>query len=262
MVSTIEVHRSSLSQTLPKIEGENIGNHPIVVDLFKGFANIRPRMHKNPSKWSVDQVLNEMKSWGPNKQLSLKIISKKLVMLLALSSASRCSELAYLDINYMFQLPNGIKFNLNVHKKNRNSAILPGVVFFPSNPEDKILCPVDCLKEYIDRTKLMRKNDSRLIRGIIKPHDKITPPTISRWLTKIIAMSGGPQLNPKTRIGHSVRGAATSKGRDSGLSTADILKAGEWKSESVFRKHYYQQNFTPAFGKSVLSQGVEQVNKK
>ena len=173
-------------------------------------------------------------------------------MLLALSSASRCSELAHLDVNKMKYLPNGAKFQLVNHKKNKKAKCLPGEIFFPSIPAEPKLCPVSCLSTYIARTKSHRNKDSDLFRSFIKPFGKVTPTTVSRWLTQVIILAGGPVLKKKLK-GHSVRGAATSVALDKGLSIKDIIKAGDWKQDSVFFKHYYHPSDIEKFGKTVLS---------
>ena len=54
---------------------------------------------------------------------------------------------------------------------------------------------------------------------------------------------------------HSVRGAATSAAASVGVTTADILKAADWSSESVFTKFYYKPVRSDTFGEAVLSKG-------
>ena len=172
-------------------------------------------------------------------------------MLLAISTASRCSELAFLNIDHMVHLPNGIRFNLAKHKKNKKGNCLPGTVFFPSIPSNPILCPVKCLDCYINRTSSHREKDQFLLRSFIKPFGKVTPTSISRWLTQIIILSGGPVLK-KSHKGHSVRGVATSYGLDRGLSVNDIINAGDWKQDGVFFKYYYNPTSEGKLGKAIL----------
>jgi len=52
---------------------------------------------------------------------------------------------------------------------------------------------------------------------------------------------------------HSTRGAATSAAAAPGITTADILKAADWSSESVFTKFYYKPLSSSVFGEAVLS---------
>ena len=49
---------------------------------------------------------------------------------------------------------------------------------------------------------------------------------------------------------HSTRGAAASAAAAAGITTADILKAADWGSESVFTKFYYKPLRSSAFGEA------------
>ena len=52
--------------------------------------------------WDVQIVINYIKSeWGYSESLSDKFLTLKLVMLMALTSASRASAIHHLDIRYM-----------------------------------------------------------------------------------------------------------------------------------------------------------------
>ncbi|HLP81006.1 MAG TPA: hypothetical protein VK141_03305 [Nitrosomonas sp.] len=59
---TIGVHRSCLSSILPKIDGEDVGNHPLVRKLLKAIYNRIPPHPKYKSFWDVNAVLLQVKS--------------------------------------------------------------------------------------------------------------------------------------------------------------------------------------------------------
>ena len=69
-------------------------------------------------------------------------------MLMALSNADRCSELASLDL-----WREGFKFFITGLMKTRSGP--PKGVFYPY-PEDEKLCPVQTLESYELRTKQLR----------------------------------------------------------------------------------------------------------
>ena len=122
---------------------------------------------------------------------------------MALRSASRCSELAYLDTSSMKCLPDGIKFTLTRHK-NREPLHQAWACFFPIYKENPDLCTVQCLKCYIQKTKYLKTKENRLFRGLIKPFfDPTSPATISRNLTKAVDLSGGPNSKVYCRLGQS-----------------------------------------------------------
>ena len=97
---TINVYRSALSAVLPEIDATSVGAHPLVCQLLKGIFHLRPPEPKYSHTWSVSQVLTYIKSLGNNEGLSLKLLSLKLVTLLALTAPDRSSDLAKKDLRF------------------------------------------------------------------------------------------------------------------------------------------------------------------
>ena len=54
---TINVYRSILSVTVYKIEGFDVGKHPLVVRLMKGISNLIPPSAKYSEFWDVNIVI-------------------------------------------------------------------------------------------------------------------------------------------------------------------------------------------------------------
>lgn len=254
-VNSISVVRSALSSALPFFGGFSLGNHPLMIKLFNGFYQERPRVHKAAPCWSVDNVLNSILAWGENSSLALSKLTWKLAMLMSLSVASRCSELAYLDLSHAFPNPSGIEFLLTRHKKNRKHSALPGKLFVPKI-ELAGICPVQCLNHYIERTKDARSanaSSNLVFRSLSNPESGVTPKTISRWLTSCIQESGFTSDN--STIGHSVRSKAVTKASLKGMSTQDIINAVGWKNDSCFHKFYFKPEQTTNLGSKVLTLG-------
>ena len=109
---TLNVYRSALSATHPQIEGFKVGEHPLVVQLLKGIFNSRPPTPRYTYTWDVSTVTSYLESLGPNEQLSLKQLSRKLAFLLTITSAERGSELVAHDLRFKHFHPEGVAFNL------------------------------------------------------------------------------------------------------------------------------------------------------
>ena len=81
---------------------------------------------------------------------------------------------------------------------------------------------------------------------------------MARWLKSLLEASG---IDTSIFGAHSVRGASSSAAASAGISTADILKAAGWSSQSTFERFYYRPSDNPSFGRAVLSQhGQEATN--
>ena len=112
--------------------------------------------------------------------MSLKHLSWKVTMLLALSRPSRSADLALLDLSRRVFKPDGVCFYPSALSKQsrQNSQIVH--FFFPSLADDPQLCPVVTLKAYEKRAQLLRGKETKLLVVMIKPHKAISSSTVAR----------------------------------------------------------------------------------
>ena len=109
----VNVLRSAISSIHPWIEGKPVGQHPVITRLMKGIANERPpKPRYTTTTWDVSKVTTYLSALGENKTLPLKLLTKKLLMLLALVSPEQSSVLWELDIRYFKKQPDGVVFTL------------------------------------------------------------------------------------------------------------------------------------------------------
>ena len=169
--------------------GKPIGQHPLVIRLLKGISNERPPRPRYTTTWDVSKVTSYLSSLGDNKTLSLKQLSKKLVMLLALISPEQSSVLADLDTRYLKKHPDGFTFLTNPRKTGDPTS--ESSVSFPSLPEDLSLCPLACLNTYLTATRNFRSpGHQKLFLSFHQPHNEISRSTIARWLCDVIQSAG------------------------------------------------------------------------
>ena len=238
--STINTHRSSISAFHDPIEGFSVGKHPKVCNLMAGVFNKRPPKPKYCFVWDVETVLKYLKCLPPNDLLSTKMLTLKLTMLLALTSASRCSEIKNLDINYLAKSESKYCFNISKPTKtSKPGKPLPILEFerFESEPN---ICVVEALEAYIKLSKPWTEGTQKtqLLLSYIKPHSPVKACTLSNWICEVLKYAG---VDIKTFKSHSVRSASTSKAKFLGVSTKQILKRGRWSSKSTWQKFYNKE---------------------
>ncbi|VDI20620.1 Hypothetical predicted protein [Mytilus galloprovincialis] len=112
-------------------------------------------------------------------------------------------------------------------------------IAFESFPNEKSLCVVTCINDYMSRTESWREQGdnidrSWLLLSVVKPHHHIVPSSVARWLKETIKKSGFSSLF----TGHSTRSASTSKAKRVGLSTQDVIDQAKWTNESTFMRFY------------------------
>ena len=223
----------------------------MVSRMLRGVFNSRPPQPCYKSTWKVSTVLDWISSETMSNK-SLLFLSMKLTTLLALFRLCWSADLAGFQLSSLKFTPEGATFMVShLAKQNRPGQSLIEF-FFPSLPDNPILCPVSTLQEYILRTKqfIEGKNDNHKDRLFITTtggHSPATSATIARWIKSALTKAG---VDTSIFKAHSVRGAITTAAALAGISITEILEAGDWSSQSFFERFYYRPH-TLSFGQVV-----------
>ena len=234
------------------VDGSRVGQHPLICRFLRGVFNDRPPMPRYSVTWDVDTVLTYLKNRPDNSTLTFQELTHKLAMLMALANADRCSDLAALDLSFRSFQNGGVKFSIPSLTKTRREGP-PIEAFYPEFSADPRLCPVQTLICYEQVSKELRRDmGSRdpLFIATRRPHKLVKACTIGHWLKTVMTKAG---IDMKCFSAHSTRGAATSKAKSSGASSADILRAANWASNSTFVHFYHRPVVTSEFGHHVLT---------
>lgn len=232
---TVNLHRSMLSSTLSGIEGASIGKHPMVSKLLRAIYNRRTPKAKYSSIWDADLVLNKLKELGPNESLSLKQITLKTVLILALATFARVSELASINHRSLWIEEERLTFSILKPRKSQSSG--PLATFQVQCLEaDREICPVKCVTAYVEATKSLRsQHGNKLFIALKPPHEPVGGSSIARWIKVALGQAG---VNTSVFSAHSTRGAAASKALANGIPCDQILAAASWKRASTFHRFY------------------------
>ena len=194
--------------------------------------------------WSVKTLLQYLNSLESNAKLSLKDLTLKTTILLALTSSARAHELAALHLDFISKEEHSWEFTIPKHVKNFRPNHPPRKLFLPSFPENRNLFVIESLKDYT-----MRTEDQNLLVSYTTPHRAIGSQTVSRWIRTVLLTA---DINSQY-TSHSTRSAATSTAADNGVPIEDILAAADWSSETTFEKFYHKPVSQDSFAKSILS---------
>ena len=211
-----------------------MGKHPLVCRLLKGVFNLRPPLPRYDCTWDVTNVTSFLQASGDNEQLTLKCLTQKLAMLLALVLAHRSSGLARLTLQgQRFTLEGVVLATKGVAKHTRpggEESLQP--VTIPAFKEDKRLCPVECLKAYIAATSQFRTTEEsqQLFLSYQALHKPVQSCTIARWIKQTLSTSG---VDTGVFSAHSTRGASSTAAAMAGMSTQQIMARAGWSSEDT-----------------------------
>ncbi|CAN7998172.1 unnamed protein product [Ixodes hexagonus] len=248
---TIGCYRSALSQILQNFDGHPLGEHPAVVRLMNRVFNSNPPKPRYSSTWKVETVTALLQSWGSNRDLSLKTLTSKLTMPLALTSAGRTSDLCLLSTRHIRKQQAGWELQLDGLRKTSGPAKPSPTLFFPVFRQTRDLCPVECLEVYLEKSAEHRGAHTQLLLTTQKPFRPAARDTVGNWIKQTLAQAG---IDTSVFKAHSTRGAATSKALEAGVPLTNILATADWSSDSSFNRFYRRHTDARAhFGAQVLS---------
>ncbi|XP_015123313.1 uncharacterized protein LOC107045524 [Diachasma alloeum] len=254
---TINYYRSALSLLL----GPEVGSDPNIKRFCKGVSNKRPSKPKYNDTWDPKVVLDLLETWPSNEALSLKLLTLKLTILLALTTSHRMQTLSVIDIRNVRVLVDSIEIKIPAtiktsgtsasSNKKRPTLILP---FFTQN---KRICVATTLRDYLQATQDLRINTSNLLISYKKPHNKVTAQTISRWIKEILKECG---IDTEIFTAYSTRHASTSAAKRSGISVDLIKQTAGWTKKSKAFANFYHLELTEdktKYAKALLSRTNE-----
>lgn len=234
--NAINSARSALASFLVLNDNiHTVGNHPIITRFMKGVFQLRPPRPRYSDIWDVNIVFQHLRKLSPAKSLSLKDLTKKLCILMALLSTQRAQSLQLLSLDNMSLKESSVTFQLSELIKQNRPGNTGFRIHIKAYPPDRRLCVVNYIKHYIARTKDLRGNEQRLFISFRKPHARITSQTVSRWIKDVMDDAG---IDTTLYKAHSTRAAATSAADRADLPISVILAKAGWSNEKTFRSYY------------------------
>lgn len=250
--STLNTHRSALALIFGKIFSES----DVVVRFLKGVFRSRPSFPKYQTTWDPNILLDHVAKFFPNEDLDLSKITKKLAVLLALSTGQRVQTLSLIRLSNIRVGDCSIEVVINdIVKTSAHNKPMPHLVipFFRNRIE---VCPAKTLYSYIKATHSfrLRPETERLFITTKKPIHNASSSTISRWIKEIMGESG---INTEVFSAHSTRHSSTSAAHRRGLPLDVIQKCAGWSENSlVFAKFYNRPLLASKCDESVFAESV------
>ena len=248
--SALNTARAALSALLSINMEHKIEQHDLIKRFMKGVFELDPIMPKYNCIWKVSDVTTYLRSLAPATSLTLKELSFKLVMLLALVTGQRIQTLQALDLNNLDRINQQWVFRLSVKLKHTRQRNTQFHVALKPYPVDRRLCVVTYLNEYVHRTHTLRKDDSQLLISFVKPHKKVSRDTIARWLCIVLARAG---IDTSKFRAHSTRAASTSQAAVKGVPLDNIMHLAGWSSAGTFQKYYQKPIQQDSFADRILT---------
>lgn len=126
-------------------------------------------------------------------------------------------------------------------------------LIIPTYRENLNLCVASTLEMYLERTRDLRRLETRLFISFKKPFRSVSGQTLSRWIKNTLIDSG---INTDVFSAYSTRHASTSAAKRSGVNIDAIKKAAGWSVKSGTLAKFYNRNIVLSrdiFTKAILN---------
>ena len=186
---------------------ELLGKHPDVKRVMKGMFESNPQLPKYSSVWDVRVLLNYFRTIPHQKELSLKLLSKKLAAMLGiLAGGQRCQTIHAITVTDMKVTTDKLIIPIYDPIKQTKKGKHMKPLEFKMYPNEEKLCVVDNLITYLAKTNQYR-SDSKLFISYQKPHHAVSKDTVTRWIKDVMKNAG---IDITKHVTHSCRAAASS----------------------------------------------------
>ena len=250
--SAINTAKSALLTCVTVNNSYSWGQDVNIIRFLKGVHNFRPPIPKYTTTWDVDTVLNHLDTQAPLNVISLKELTLKTAMLVALTSGSRAQSIHLMNLDLMKESQNLFTFYFDSPLKTSRISSKSQIIEV-RKMEGNTCCVYSAVAEYIKRTKELRKTGHLWISWT-KPYLAVSRDSISRWLKLVLKASG---IDTNVFGGHSTRMASTSKAKTQGVGLSSIITTAGWNTTTNFYKYYLRnvepENHRQAFAEAVLS---------
>ena len=259
----LNTFRSAISFFV-KLDLPDLGSHIAVSRLFSFFYKQRPSFPRYVVTWDVGKVLNFLARWHPPSSLSLKQLTLKTVMLIALTSSDRAQTIHALRVDRVSSTPEGLEFVIfDILKTTRRGH--PAKVVKCVSWDAEELDVAYYVQKYMDITIATRWRAFN--KGLGKPTQlflshktglPVAKSTISRWLKEVMQMAG---IDTSSFLPGSTRGSSISAAARRGASFSQILGAGDWSNLGTYQRFYQRPVDDTPVGRLILEEANVSVGK-
>lgn len=242
----------STRSALVRLIGDDFVKEIELKRFMRGVYNLRPSKPKYNETWDPAMVLDFLTKLREN-DLDLKMLSHKLIILLALTTGHRMQTFSLIKLESIKDCNSKVEIKIAERIKTSAPGRKQPLLVLPVFVENKSICVVSTLREYLEKTLPLRGNINNLFISHKKPHAAVTAQTLSKWIKAIMEKAG---VDTSSFGAYSTRHASTSAARRTGLDIDTIKRTATWTVNSSVFARFYNLPLTTApsaFANAVLS---------
>ncbi|KAB0805144.1 hypothetical protein PPYR_02114 [Photinus pyralis] len=218
-------------------------------------SRLRPSQPRYSNTWDPQLLLSYFE--GLPKELSLRMLSQKLITLLALITGGRLQTLSLIRLSNISESQEEIQINITDPIKTSGLNKEQPTLHIPFYSEKPSLCVASTLKKYLATTKPLRApNQDFLFVTTKRPHSTASKQTLSKWVKHALGSAG---IDTSRFKPHSTRHSSSSAALRQGVSLESICRTVGWSEQTgTFAKFYNR----PLGDKTAFANAILRLSKR
>jgi len=240
---------NSARAAISLISVENFSADKLISRFFEALYRLQPPKPRYAFTWDAQRLLDHVEQLWPLDGIPLAVLSRRLVALLAITTAKRVDELFKIELPNIRQTAAGFEIGISALIKTSRPGAPPPLLSLPFFPQNPKLCVPTTLLRYLEATRSLRGDIRQLFIATVPPYKAVGKETLRRWIKTTLRDAGieAPFSS------HSTRHAAVSTAFRNGVDIHTIYQTANWSARSrVLAAHYHRPIQERSFAHAVL----------
>ncbi len=210
--STLKVYVAAIAAHHDAVDGRSLGKHDLIVRFLKGARRMNPSRPPLVPSWDLSIVLAGLQRgpFEPLDSVELKFLSLKTVLLTALTSIKRVSDLQAFLVSEECLVFGPVYSHVILRPRPGYVPKVPTMPFrdqvvnlqaLPSEEADPalaLLCHVRALRIYVDCTRSIRSSEQLFVcHGWQQKGKAVSKQRLAHWIVEAVALAYQSQGEPE-----------------------------------------------------------------
>ena len=248
-VSQAKTAICTLFNMLYPLASPDMGNSRIIKYFARGFrAQLPSKKYKYNHFFDLDLITDYFKKIIPdNAKIDLYTLTMKAIMLVRIALVARSADISKIPRSELKYINNKSTISVRFYNAKTNNMRALGPAQHINKSAELATDPFLTITDYIQRTKLIRRNPSYLFIDCKAPHNDLNRRGIARYVKHCFKLCKVPKMFSP----HSLKGAIITKAYKKGVKIEELARRSR-TSANTLRKHYLRHKLQGDTTKTIL----------
>ena len=236
-ISTLRRRLVSISM-VHKLKGHYLDTkHPVIIENLMGIKRLKGSFQIGKKPLLINHLKSIINVINEQKIDEIKKLRDKSIILVGFGGGFRRSELITIDHEDLEFVPEGLKITIRRSKTDQfGEGMVKGLPYF----ENKIYCPVNNLKKWLELSKIKSGPIfRRFAKGLSLTNNRLSDQSVVLLIKNYLNLAGIENTNYS---GHSLRSGFATVAAEFGANERSIMAMTGHKTTQMVRRYIREAN--------------------